>query len=123
MFADDYGHFYTRYNEPTHVKYVKISLLASVASDTSMDEITRELAEYVADGDVEMARRAIRAIGRIGLRLPKGANAVFEKLVELLELEIEYVRSETVLALKVRSGGARPRPRRETAADERRSSR
>ena len=87
-----------------------------------LDEITRELAEYVADGDVEMARRAIRAIGRIGLRLPKGANAVFEKLVELLELEIEYVRSETVLALKVRSG-ARPRPRRETAADERRSSR
>ena len=33
VFADDYGHFYTRYNEPSHVKYAtessRMMLLAS----------------------------------------------------------------------------------------------
>ena len=52
-----------------------------------MEEITRELAEYVADVDVEMARRAIRAIGRVAMRLPKSADPVCEKLIELLDLE------------------------------------
>ena len=43
--------------------------------------------------------RAIRAIGRAAL-VPKSADPVYEKLIELLDLEIEYVRAETVLALK-----------------------
>ena len=87
IFDDDYKQFYTKFNEPLHVKYLKISLLAQLTNVNNRTDILEELSVYVSEVDVELARSAIRAIGKVGFKLPVGfEGAAFEKLVELLDL-------------------------------------
>mmetsp|Transcript_26734 Transcript_26734/g.33423 ORF Transcript_26734/g.33423 Transcript_26734/m.33423 type:complete len:799 (-) Transcript_26734:407-2803(-) len=100
VFDEDYRLFYTRYDEPTNVKYTKITLLARLANEDNMGEIAAELGEYVADVDALMARKALCSIGQIAVNLPDGAASIIEKLIEFLELDIDYVRSQTVLVMK-----------------------
>ncbi len=45
-----------------------------------------------------VARKSIQAIGHIALRLPARANTCVEKLLSLLNMEIDYVTSETLVA-------------------------
>ncbi|CAM9835774.1 unnamed protein product, partial [Phaeothamnion confervicola] len=63
-------------------------------------QVVAELSEYVSDVDAEMARRAIRALGKICLRAPVAAATIVERLVAFLELDIGYVRAETVLVMQ-----------------------
>jgi len=100
VFDDDFRLFYTRYDEPTPVKYSKVGLLARMANGANVIDIVGELGEYVADVDATMARHAICAIGQIAVHLPDGVPSIFEKLIEFLELNIDYVRSQTVLVMK-----------------------
>ena len=46
-----------------------------------------------------VARKAVRAVGRIALRLPERANTCADKLMSLLSMEISYVTSEALIAL------------------------
>ena len=56
MFDPEYRQLYVRYNEPTSIKYLKLSILPKLASgDTAVDIIT-ELCEYVSENDVRMAK-------------------------------------------------------------------
>jgi AP-4 complex subunit beta-1 len=82
------------------VKYIKVDLLAQLANVNNMGDILDELCVYVSEVDVGMARRAIRAIGRVGFKLPGGfESGVSEKLVEFLDLDVDYVQAEAVLVL------------------------
>lgn len=101
IFDEDYKQFYTKFNEPLHVKYLKVSLLAQLTNVNNRTDILEELSVYVSEVDVGLARSAIQAIGKVGFKLPSGfEGAAFEKLVELLDLDIDYVRAEALLVLK-----------------------
>jgi AP-4 complex subunit beta-1 len=60
VFSDDVRLFFTRYDEPTYVKYSKVRLLGLLAGSATAAEVISELSEYVTDVDAELARRAIR---------------------------------------------------------------
>jgi AP-4 complex subunit beta-1 len=60
VFSDDVRLFFTRYDEPTYVKYSKVKLLGLLAGSATAAEVISELSEYVTDVDAELARRAIR---------------------------------------------------------------
>lgn len=47
-----------------------------------------------------MARHAIRGIASVVVRYPAGADRVIECLLELSELEVDYVRAETVVVMR-----------------------
>ena len=82
------------------MKYIKVDLLAQLANVNNVGDILDELCVYVSEVDVGMARRAIRAIGTVGFKLPIGfETGVFEKLVEFLDLDVDYVQAEAVLVL------------------------
>ncbi|TDH69563.1 hypothetical protein CCR75_002554 [Bremia lactucae] len=129
IFSRDYRQFYNRYNEPTHVKYVKIDILALVADGANVADIITELSEYVTDVDQELARRAIRAIANIagssnllvntvppqylGTNVPDayGQQAaeqlveqtqdhILDTMVDFLELDLDYVRDESLIVMK-----------------------
>lgn len=96
-----------QYNEPTHVKTLKMSILPRIANPVNSKEILSELAEYVGGGagggsggvDADLARQAVRATGEIGVRVPQAADTVVESLLEALEMEAEYVRAATVMTM------------------------
>ncbi|GLE02423.1 hypothetical protein PINS_up011261 [Pythium insidiosum] len=125
VFSRDYRQFYTRYNEPTHVKYVKIDILAAIADASNVGDIAQELSEYVTDVDQELARRSIRAISDIAVSTnfsavppPQypgaemyGAQAaaqalsamqdqIVDTMVDFLEMNLDYVRDECLVVMK-----------------------
>lgn len=52
-----------------------------------------ELGEYAADLDPELARHAIRAVGKICLRLPGSAATAIERLIDLMGMDVSRVAS------------------------------
>ncbi|GMH56350.1 hypothetical protein TL16_g02114 [Triparma laevis f. inornata] len=107
MFDNEYRQLYVRYNEPTSIKYLKLSILPKLASaDTAVDIIT-ELCEYVSENDIRMAKLAIEAIAKVATeRACQGTTAggigeiVTGKLVELCSLDGGPVSSAAACALK-----------------------
>ncbi len=100
VFADEYKQFFCKFTEPTAVKSYKMGILPRVASVGNSREIVAELTEYVSGVDAELARQAVRAIGEIALRVPEAAEGVVEALLELVEMDAEYVRGETIQVMQ-----------------------
>merc|ERR1711971_961775 len=55
-FDDEYRQFYIRFNEPTHVKYLKVKILPLLANPDTAPDIVAELAEIVNDNNIQLSR-------------------------------------------------------------------
>lgn len=110
IFADSFKHFFVRFNDPSSVKMQKLNIITQLATQGNMIEILGELSEYVTDIDADISRFAIRAIGRISIRIPAAAEESIEHLLAFLDLHIDHVTSETVIVLKVSRGSSKHRP-------------
>ena len=55
--------FYCKFNDPVYVKLEKIDVLVKVVNDSNVEAILGELKEYTNDMEVEIIKRAVRAIG------------------------------------------------------------
>jgi vesicle coat complex subunit len=99
VFDDEYRQFFVRYNEPAHVKHLKIDLLPLISNDNNAKDIANELGEYVTDVDSELSKRAIAAIGNIATHVSGVASDMTVTLIQLVDLDIPYVRAETIKAL------------------------
>ena len=82
------------------MKLLKLEILTTIASAGNVSDIVDELAEYVTDVDTTVARSAVSSIGRMGVRVPEAANVVVEQLMKFLEVDIEYVSSEAIIAMR-----------------------
>ena len=100
VFADDFKHFYCRYNDPACVKLLKLEILTAVANPANLAEMMEEVADYVTDPDTSIARGAVSAIGGMALKVPSLAGPVVETLMKFLELDIDHVSAEAVLAMR-----------------------
>ena len=100
VFDDEFKQFFCKFQEPTCVKSLKMGVLPKVANAMNAREIVAELVEYVSGVDSDLSRLAVRAIGEIGIRVPPSSEAVAESLLELIEMEAEYVRAETVIVMQ-----------------------
>lgn len=96
IFDDEYRQFFVRYNEPPHVKHLKVDLLHMIANDSNAKDIASELSEYVTDVDSELSKRAIRSIGAIAMKIPSVSQDMTGTLMELVDMESPYVRAEAV---------------------------
>jgi hypothetical protein len=111
VFDDEYRQFYVRFNEPSHVKYLKVAILPILANADTAPDIFSELSEIVADSNVGLSRLAIRSMGKLavsGRGGPGAAEAVAAKMVELLDMSVDHVPSEaaTALTAMVRKDGS-----------------
>ena len=62
-----YTTFFCRQNEPSYIKTLKLEILTALADETNAYEIATELTEYVNDIDEQLAREAVKAVGRIAI--------------------------------------------------------
>jgi AP-4 complex subunit beta-1 len=91
-----------RYNEPTHVKYLKIAILPKLANPDTAPDIVSELAEIVWDTNPKTSRLAVRSMAQIACTNqggPGAAESICRRLVEMLDIGIEHVSSEAATAL------------------------
>jgi AP-4 complex subunit beta-1 len=96
IFDDEYRQFFVRYNEPPHVKHLKVGLIPFISNSSNANDIAAELSEYVTDVDSELSIKAINALGSIAMRVQSASASMTSRLVELIDLDIPYVRSEAI---------------------------
>ena len=103
VFDDEYRQFYVRYNEPTHIKYLKVGILPKVANPNNAPDIVGELSEYIGDIDTHLSRLAVQSMARIACSDAGGewgAEHVVARLVELLDMNAPHASAEAASALK-----------------------
>ena len=61
--------FVRRYNEPPHIKHMKVGLLPWISNPANAKDISLELGEYVTDVDAHLSKKAIAALGSIAMRV------------------------------------------------------
>eukprot|EP00656_Telonema_subtile_P047059 TRINITY_DN5384_c0_g1_i1.p1 TRINITY_DN5384_c0_g1~~TRINITY_DN5384_c0_g1_i1.p1 ORF type:complete len:717 (-),score=282.29 TRINITY_DN5384_c0_g1_i1:72-2222(-) len=92
--------FFCKYNDPAYVKFEKLEVLFKLANIRNIEELLNELKEYALEVDVEIARRAVRLIGRCAIKLEQGAQMCIDVLVELIQTEIKHIVQETIVVMK-----------------------
>jgi AP-4 complex subunit beta-1 len=101
-FDDEYRQFYTRYHEPTHVKYLKVEILPMLSNPDTAPDIVAELAELVNHTDTRLSRLAMRSMARIACRDTGGpgcSESIAQRMVEMLDYNIDHIQAEAASAL------------------------
>ncbi|BDA42681.1 beta-adaptin-like protein A [Coccomyxa sp. Obi] len=94
-----YTTFFCRQNEPSYIKSLKLEILTAIADETNAYEIATELTEYVNDIDEQLAREAVKAVGRIAIEV-QDVGGIIERLLGFLETGKSFVTAEAVIQIK-----------------------
>ncbi|XP_077997487.1 AP-4 complex subunit beta-1-like [Glandiceps talaboti] len=100
LFSSNYKKFYCRYNDVSYVKFMKIELLTLVCNEENIKDIVNELSAYCTDVSVSIARKSIQALGDIVQTRPECSTLCMERLVGLLDLQLDYVTSQVLITLQ-----------------------
>lgn len=87
LFASYYEDFFICSSDSHPIKALKLEILSSVATDSSVSSIFQEIQDYVKDPDRRFAADTVAVIGLCGQRLPKVANTCLEMLLALIRQE------------------------------------
>lgn len=87
LFASYFEDFFTCSSDSYQIKALKLEILSSIASDSSISSIFQEFQDYIRDPDRRFAADAVAAIGLCAQRLPDVANTCLEGLLSLIRQE------------------------------------
>ena len=73
-------------------------LLSDMPPKRSVGEAVEEIAEYVTDADATVARAAVSAIGKMGVKVPACGDVVVDQLMKFLEVDIDHVTAEAIIS-------------------------
>ncbi|GKT35187.1 Beta-adaptin-like protein C [Aduncisulcus paluster] len=93
--------FFCKYTDPLYVKLEKLDVLVQLATPETIGNILAELKECAHEVDVEFARKSVRSIGKLALRMPtKLVPACVKELLSLIETGVNYVVQEIVVVMR-----------------------
>ena len=94
------SHFFCEYNDPIYVKDTKLEIIYLLANESNLEAVLHELEEYATDVDVQMSRKAIRALGNLAVKMEVAAKPCVDVMLELSSSGIDYVVQETIITFK-----------------------
>lgn len=100
VFENDYKNFFCKYDEPTYVKFLKIEILTMISTENNLSDIVNELCAYVTDVNIDMSKHSIKSISMIAMRVEAASIAIIRQLISFLACGIDYVITETLVAMK-----------------------
>ncbi|KZV55456.1 hypothetical protein F511_32003 [Dorcoceras hygrometricum] len=83
LFAPHFEDFFVSSSDSYQMKTLKLEILSSIATDSSISSILLEFQDYVRDPNRRFAADAVAAIGFCTLKLPDVANTCLEGLLTL----------------------------------------
>lgn len=93
----DVSYFFIEFNDPIFIKDTKLECLYLLANENNLPGILDELQQYSTDIDIQMSRKAVRAIGNLAVKLGvKAANSCVGVLLNLLEFGVDYLVQEII---------------------------
>ena len=100
VFENDFKAFFCKFDEPTYIKFMKITILTIIVSENTIADIVTELSAYITDVNADISRKSIQALSKIGIRMPNACVPIVRQLLSFLSLGIDYVVTETLVAMK-----------------------
>lgn len=92
--------FFCKYNDPIYLKMAKLEIMYRLTTEQNIRQVLAELQEYATEVDFDFARKAVRSIGRLAIKVPAGADACVHSLLQLVDTGVSYVVQEAVVVLK-----------------------
>ncbi|KAK9451301.1 adaptin N terminal region-domain-containing protein [Limtongia smithiae] len=92
--------FFCKYNDPIYIKVAKLEIIFLLATEDNMKMILRELTEYASEIDVQFVRKAVRAIGKLAIKIESSATACIDALLGLVETRVSYIVQEATVVIK-----------------------
>jgi vesicle coat complex subunit len=62
-----------------------------------------KITRYAAEVDVDFVRKAVRAIGRLAVKIESAADKCIASLLELIQTKVNYVVQEAIIVIRVSS--------------------
>lgn len=100
VLRNDIRVFFCKYNDPIYVKVTKLELIFLLANERNIDEVLTELREYATEIDVHFVRKAVRAIGKLAIKIESGARQCINLLLELVATKISYIVQEATVVIR-----------------------
>lgn len=92
--------FFCKYNDPIYVKVTKLELIFMLADKDNIQVVLSELREYATEIDVQFARKAVRAIGKLAIKIEPAARQCIDSLLELVKGKVPYVVQEATVVIR-----------------------
>lgn len=100
VLRNDIRVFFCKYNDPIYVKVTKLELIFMLANEKNIEEVLTELREYATEIDVHFVRKAVRAIGKLAIKIEPAARQCINLLLELVATKITYIVQEATVVIK-----------------------
>jgi vesicle coat complex subunit len=100
VLKNDIRVFFCKYNDPIYVKVTKLELIFMLANEKNIDEVLTELREYATEIDVHFVRKAVRAIGKLAIKIEPAAKRCIDLLLELVSTKVTYIVQEATVVIK-----------------------
>ncbi|TYG73116.1 hypothetical protein ES288_D04G074600v1 [Gossypium darwinii] len=88
LFAPYHEDFFVYSSDSYQVKALKLEILSSIATDSSISSIFKEFQDYIRDPDRRFAAATVAAIGICARQLPKMAHICVDGLLTLTRQEL-----------------------------------
>jgi AP-2 complex subunit beta-1 len=92
--------FFCKYNDPIYVKVTKLELIFMLANPENIPLVLTELREYATEIDVHFVRKAVRAIGKLAIKIESAARQCIDTLLELVKAKIPYIVQEATVVIR-----------------------
>ncbi|KAI4254940.1 MAG: hypothetical protein LQ352_002802 [Teloschistes flavicans] len=100
VLRNDIRVFFCKYNDPIYVKVTKLELIFMLASVSNINEVLAELAEYATEIDIHFARKSVRAIGKLAIKIEPAAQVCIDSLLELVATKVSYIVQEATVVIR-----------------------
>ncbi|KAK9457338.1 adaptin N terminal region-domain-containing protein [Dipodascopsis uninucleata] len=100
ILENDIKVFYCKYNDPIYVKVTKLEIIFLLAKKDNIAEILRELKEYASEIDVQFVRKAVRAIGKLAIKIESAARQCIDTLLDLVSTRVSYIVQEATVVIR-----------------------
>lgn len=100
VLKNDIRVFFCKYNDPIYVKVTKLELIFMLANENNIGEVLTELKEYATEIDVHFVRKAVRAIGKLAIKIERAASRCINLLLELVSTKVTYIVQEATVVIR-----------------------
>ncbi|BCR87563.1 putative AP-2 adaptor complex subunit beta [Aspergillus chevalieri] len=100
VLRNDIRVFFCNYNDPIYVKVTKLELIFMLTTQENISVVLAELREYATEIDVHFVRKAVRAIGKLAIKIESAARECIDTLLELVNAKIPYIVQEATVVIR-----------------------
>ncbi|KAL4875758.1 adaptin N terminal region-domain-containing protein [Aspergillus karnatakaensis] len=100
VLRNDIRVFFCNYNDPIYVKVTKLELIFMLTTKENISVVLAELREYASEIDVHFVRKAVRAIGKLAIKIESAAKQCIDALLELVNAKIPYIVQEATVVIR-----------------------